>query len=358
MIDSLRKLVTDAECGIDACKSTFLQLQKPVEGNALELAYWALIETLLGENETPLIPSVTRAGAPLLSSYDPKGVICHPNASAELAAIWSRVGALRRCPKLQKAGTRGLAFLHQLHDKWHRPFAGLWLGEQEKIIEFQKFTNDLDLGELPPSYDLELGFAIHHTKRHSLALALTGWDTGLGSIMGDDVGILAFGPGQFPKQAIGIHLTPYQLNELSKHQDLPGHTQKRHGSIFHFAGWTKVVTPQHLWCQMNVQCKDDVHLSLQFLDLKNMPISMCMAVKANSLRIGDQLELAHGSLRRYDGPVKTIALEGKRSQMVIMSQKGSMQIIPLAGDASYWGADYLLIYPFEEGLLRHEWNIY
>ena len=358
MIESLRKLAAAAEHAPDVCQSEYVQLEKPIEADALEQAYCALNETILGVKETPLVPRSTLAGAPLVSVHDPEQAICHPIKSGELAAVWSKLGALRGCPTLKKAGARGLTFLHQLRDKWHRPFPGLWLGDQERITSTQNLAAHLDLQDLPPSYDRELGFAMHHTKRHSLALTLTGWNTGLGSIMAEDVGILSFGPGRFPECSMGVHLTPFQFNDLSKHRPLPGHMHDQHGSIFHFAGWTRVMTPHHLWCQLNVQCKEDIHLALQFLGLQNTPISMCMAVKANCLRIGDQLELAHGSLRRYDGPVQTIALEGKRSQMVIMSQEGSMQIIPLAGDASYWGADYLLIYPFESGLLKREWNIY
>ena len=187
-----------------------------------------------------------------------------------------------------------------------------------------------------------------------------GHESGFGSFLRGDVGILSFGPSLWPKKDFGLNLAPTDLNKLHEHKPLPGYHAKQHGQIMHYAAWSRMqVDRKHIWCELSMQANRDVHLEMRFLDLKNQPMSALMAVKADALKIGNQLELESGSLKQYKGGAKTVALEGKSSQMVIIPEKqGKMEVIPLAGDSRYWGANFLIIYPIEPHGSLLGWNIY
>ena len=364
MLNALRSLASDLlnhnyGPDLDAYRQYYLDQPKS-GGGQLACAYRTLLEVLLNLSPSSLNPQVTRAGAPLLHTTHPEQCILHPHLSLELANTWCRIGALQNNLELQRIGARGCAFIQQLIDKWQRPFAGFLFSENDRTAAPNTHSeHHLELHDFPPTTDHELGLAIHHTERHSLALSATGWGTGSGSIMGQDVGILSFGLSQFPDKLTGTHLTPAHLEDFKHHNQLPGFNVQKRGPIFSYSAWTRTMVPETLWCQVNICSHQDIDLTMQCFDLQNKPLSVYMAVKAGNLRVGDQIELSHGSLRQYQGNIKTIALKGTQSQMVILPQEaGEMQIIPLAADASYWGADYLLTYPFDPHSSKLRWNIY
>ncbi|MCB1108438.1 MAG: hypothetical protein KDK44_02170 [Chlamydiia bacterium] len=361
MLDQLRQL-TEKICferpGTDLSfwRLSYINMEGS-RADHLTACYGALLDSLLGIEPKQFFPCVTQAGAPLLS--ESQGPMCSINQAREIAFLWKWIGHLRSDQNLQVAGLRAEKFLAGLKD-----YPGLWQPESdmESYLPPKKFTShlELDLSQMPELQDPELGLCVHEDHGLKIALTAVGQNSGFGSLLRGDVGILSVGPSLFPKSDFGLHLAPTDLGPLSEHKRLPGYNVQRHGPLLHYAAWSRVICDQqHHWCELSAFCKQDIHLKMRFLDLKGKPFSALMALKADALKIGNQLELEPGSLKQYKGGAKTVALEGKDSQMVIIpGEQGSMEIIPLASDSRYWGADFLLIYPFEPHAPHLEWNVY
>ncbi len=360
MLAQLKKL-TEKIClerpGTDLSfwRSAYLEL-KEGETDHLTACYARLIEVLLGLDTKPLVPCATLSGYPLLS--DKAGPMCTTSQAEEIAHLWQWIGYLKSDQKLQVAGAKAAKLLEGLSK-----FPGLWQRESEPELALfaKKFPAfELELDQIPTLQDPELGLSVFEDHGLKIGLTAVGHESGFGSLIRDDVGILSFGPTLWPKTNYGLNLAPTDLNSLHEHRALPGYHAKLHGQITHYAAWSRMqYEGKHIWCELSVQANRDVHLALRFLDLKSQPISVLYAVKAEALKIGNQLELASGSLKQYKGEAKTVALEGKSSQMVIIPEKqGKMEVIPLAGDSRYWGANFLIIYPVEPHGSLLSWDIY
>ena len=358
MLQKLRKLTDNIlnerpDTDLRFWRSAYLDIKQDSQ-DSLSLAYQALLELLLGIDSKDFEAPVTPAGAPLVGAE--KGY-CHYKTGLELAHLWQWIGHLKKDPKLQIKGKRAETFLLGLCDLWKKPFKGLWSDKTATPFLCPKHypSIDLPLEMLPNAEDRALGLSTHHTKELSSVFTVTGKNTGLGAILKSDTGIVAFGPSLWPNEAFGCDFASLNVDEK-----LPGLHVKRHGPLYHFAGWTRIVADkQDLWCELSATIGMHAQLKLQFLDTKSYQISILMAVKAKSLRIGDQLELLQASLKKYTGDAKTIALEGDDSQMVLIpNEQGKMEIIPLAGDDAYWGADFLLIYPLDAHSPHKGWEIY
>ena len=342
-----------------------------VDESQLAKAYVALIG-VLQKKPVDLKPIFTKAGAPLLSlGLDhPEQALCHPAKGLELATLWQLIGYLGKDSNLFQAGVNAEQFIRSFTDSYKRPFTGIWTQEGDvktytpspSILKLLKSCDIKKQPELMRCSDPELGCALHHGKDMSLALTVTGWGSGIGSLMRRDAGIIAMGPQAAPFEdasRFGIHFTPAVLGDVSKHKALPGVRIDERGDLFTFNGWTRsVIDNNHLWCHISAQLDKVLDLKMQFLDLKGTEISIAMAVKADAIRVGENLEVMAGSLKQYRGDVAPVALEGKKSQLVMLPKGGSqMRIVPLAGDDSCWQADFLILYLLDRDRAEISWTI-
>ena len=219
---------------------------------------------------------------------------------------------------------------------------------QKNVDEFKKPRN---------FYDPELGLVIKHIKGMSAAFSLTGMNTALATLMKEDVGILAFGPTKSGDFLFGVQMSPDEL--IDQRQDLPGHFFEGES---HFGGWTKMVNPeslQHVWLEFSALIKQKLFLKIRFLELKEKGFVILMALKGNTLRVGDSIALEANTLKQYKGEALPIHLKGEKSEMKIALKEGSsMQVIPLARDHSYWGGDFLVAYSVDCYTHRLAWEIF
>lgn len=65
------------------------------------------------------------------------------------------------------------------------------------------------------------------------------------------------------------------------------------------------------------------------------------------------------SFDRYQGPIKNIIFQGKEAAITIESKlnQGEMQVIPLGGGNSFWGADFLVAYLLDSRVPGYSWTI-
>ena len=68
--------------------------------------------------------------------------------------------------------------------------------------------------------------------------------------------------------------------------------------------------------------------------------------KGKACFVAGSHKLNPGSLHRYQGPAQPLIFLGERGGVHIEALSGSshMEVIPLAGDTSFWGADFLAAY--------------
>lgn len=172
--------------------------------------------------------------------------------------------------------------------------------------------------------DPYLGLGYFRNAEKSAALTLCGLGTSLGAVRTKDVEIRAMGPQGFP---------------LGKGEGF-GIDRQPDGAFM--AGWTRLAASPEAWMHLKADLKAGT-MGLKFMGLKpEEPVGFVYYVKAGSCSIDGQVYKPK-SLQRFAGSSASFLFRGKESQLKIEcepSLKG--QLIPLAGEAGFWNADFLL----------------
>lgn len=137
-----------------------------------------------------------------------------------------------------------------------------------------------------------------------------------------DVELRAMGPQPLP---------------LSDHQKLFGYQEPP------VEGWACCKGLPEVWVEMKEAQTEGVHAwSLRFVGLTpTTPLGWVFYVKAPSASVQKEV-LKPQSLRRYQGEIQSILFEQGVSLQSEQPLKG--QVIPLAGDETFWGATFLICF--------------
>lgn len=173
-----------------------------------------------------------------------------------------------------------------------------------------------------------------HSTDSRGVLTLQGRRTSLGTFYVQDIEVRAFGP---------------QINPLSEpkgfgiERSLPGQDH-----------WTNSSALPEVWLNVNQFFENG--LDIRFLGLTvDTPINFSLYVKAPNVKIGT-LQFMPKSLTRYQGESKPVIFGDKLQIQSLLP--GRMELIPLAGEGCFWGAEFLLsfeIYPLDARCLL-QWN--
>ncbi len=171
----------------------------------------------------------------------------------------------------------------------------------------------------------------------SLALTLSGHGTSLGTFRNHGVEVRAFGPQFYP-------LTNLQLFGVR------GLYQAQHLSESQMCGWTRCHAQPEVWLEVNVLSSAlETHLAAQWLGLSSeRKAAFVFYVKADSARVADEL-FRSKSLQRYKGSSDAVSFN-EGAFTISCLKKRSLQLIPLAGEDCFWGADFLVAFdisPFD-----------
>jgi hypothetical protein len=166
-------------------------------------------------------------------------------------------------------------------------------------------------------------------------LSLLGRRTGLGTFYASDIEVRAFGPQSLPlndPKGFGIE------------RSLQGEDR-----------WTQVSSLPEVW--LEVKNFFESGLEVRFLGLNpKTPLHFSFYIKAPSAQIGT-LQLLPKSLIRYQGESKPVLFGGKLQIESLLQTK--MEVIPLAGEGCFWGAEFLLSFEINSldsrGLFQ--WNL-
>lgn len=314
----------------------------------------AALEALIG-SKRPFIPAQLPSGAALPESGCgwKNGRIPHLPEACQLAFLWKLIG------KEEEANSLAAWLMGWIQEF---PFFSLWsreneYDEAEAYLSFSLFCRAIGEERLAASFlkkapgpvdpfflalaklgpklepirnlkdvwaDPYLGLGYFRSAEKSAAMTLCGFGTSLGVFRSKDVEIRAMGPQGFPLgnlESFGIDRQP-------------------DGSFM--TGWTRLAAAPEVWMHLQADLQEG-KFGLKFVGLKpEEPIAFVFYVKAGSCAAEGQV-FKPKSLQRYTGAASSFVFRGKESQLKIESGSSlKAQLIPLAGDGGFWGADFLL----------------
>ncbi|MCH9632293.1 MAG: hypothetical protein S4CHLAM6_06250 [Chlamydiae bacterium] len=194
---------------------------------------------------------------------------------------------------------------------------------------------------------------------------LSGCNSSMGSLRFGDIEIAAFGPqvGElgdgkfFGSIAQKPSSESFEVYEDGRHSCIKGlvglplnNPEVGHlKSWQHPAGWLEV---KFLYQKKQL----DIHIkpieppdSLYFV----------FYIIADQCLIKGQKKFLNNSLDQFQGPASNIAFLDKSKLITIEPSAGcsDMKIIPLEGESSFWGANYLVAYPLKNNFTAFDWKV-
>lgn len=208
------------------------------------------------------------------------------------------------------------------------------------------------------------------TEHRSLFCTLSGSRTSLGYMRKGDVKILAYGPQALPLsecQEFGIeapasgNLSKIQVGEflidMSNTVKIPCEPSfNTHPSNY------GILPAPYDYAQIHQEYAHDI-LQVSFTPHRwegSRDIAFVFYVKAHNCLLENGTLIKPKSLNRFEGPSQALALQASQATLTLIPGQGveHMKIIPLSGEAAYWGADYLISFklPHRGGCL-YRWKL-
>jgi len=205
--------------------------------------------------------------------------------------------------------------------------------------------------------DHTLGMISKRTETASLLCIGSGCKSGMGAFLSQDAGVLNFGPQVLPlddcagfglagrAQKIFIQDTSNYFSLLL--QSRLAFPSQRSTQFFNLqdSGYSG------LWVESEISGDlNNISISVHFDGFRPLSrIAFSFFGKGEACLIAGSHKLNPRSLDRYQGPAQPLSFVGKKGRVCIEAMEGvaGMQVIPLAGDASYWGADFLVAYTLD-----------
>lgn len=207
----------------------------------------------------------------------------------------------------------------------------------------------------------------------SIVCTMAGGQTGLGTYKYGDVGIASYGPQFQPLgdcRAYGIERgcflekSPFgavSLDSQSQGFKLSGRARMtpppashKTQSLFRRSsspcGWVDLVQEYH---------QGTLTVDVSFYTLGSTPIAFSFFMQGKRCIVDREIKLKPRSLDRYEGNIHSVSIEGGGDSLNItsLSGRGEMQVIPLAGEDHFWGADFLVSYLVDPLVQMHTWHV-
>ena len=200
---------------------------------------------------------------------------------------------------------------------------------------------------------------------------LHGSRTGLGTLRFQDIEIVSYGPQYFPLadcEGFGI-----EGNALSD-QGLRRSIIEWKRNAFSLKGCTRMIDQpsskssyfefgqyRGIWLEVVQEFKRPQFLiETNFLGLDGWDsVAFSFFIKAQSCVLSDNKTIYPRTLDCYEGDVCPLIMSGEMGEVRLDHQgfNGQMQVIPLSGEKSFWGADFLVSYHLTSDQSRYSWNI-
>lgn len=291
--------------------------------------------------------------------------------------LFHAVGILAEKPEMEHAAQKQLEQLERMAQSEKVPLNSLtvlleaWI---ERLKPDKVFAVKFEL----PSQIQDPSTALVGYRSPALNLLCTtfGGKTGLGCVHFDDIQIVNYGPQHLPLgdcEGFGIEggACSYQDHlpatiKWSEHEFFmqrsarlaakPTHIPSNKAAFFRKGEYSEI------WLALTQHFQgDSLQIESSFLGVQGSDLlAFTFFLKGRYCTLNDGLKQLHPqSLDRYQGRLQKVSLQGERFNLKIdaLWAEGEMQLIPLAGGASFWGANFLLAYLLPVGQPFLKWQI-
>lgn len=247
------------------------------------------------------------------------------------------------------------------------PIPVLWL-----LIEKWLETFEVEASPYIPLsehiHDSSTALVGYRTEAQFAICTLHGSQTGLGTLKFKDIEFISYGPQHLPlSDCQGYGIEGNALSDQGMRRSII--EWKRHS--FSLSGCARMVDQpvasscfgsyRGIWLEVCQEFKiPHFHLNTNFLGLEGWDsIAFSFFVKAQECEIKNHKVLLPCTLDGYEGEPQTICLRShlKEVSLSCPAFNGKMQVIPLAGNESFWGANFLIAYHMDPSQSSYEWQI-
>ncbi len=300
-------------------------------------------------------------------SFFPWKGLPYPLEHAKLALLLHQLGYTEVAKKM--AVWQRATLDHAKH-----PIYSFFLQEKGCSYDALKQAN-LDffnvMGEQPafenPFVHNHLGIVNFQKPGTTILCAATGCKSGMGVFYNEDAGIINYGPSlteMWDCTGFGLagraHKFLYEKTtegfDLSYHVRLAApHPRETGFATLQDSGFSG------LW----MNCKQsllgnalDTSCSFEGIGALSA-LTFSLFGKGRVCIVAKSHRLAPRSLDRYEGPCQIIEFEGDLGKVSVEPKDGidQMQVIPLAGDESFWGADFLISFKMKSFPIQFSFNL-
>jgi hypothetical protein len=106
-------------------------------------------------------------------------------------------------------------------------------------------------------------------------------------------------------------------------------------------GWASCLALPDVWLEIKLQVAEEaLSLALRFVGLRpEAPCGFVFYVKGETCAVGNEI-FQPKSLRRFLGEAKSVRIANQF--LIEASQPHKVQVVPLAGDGSFWDSQFLI----------------
>ena len=351
----LHDLSDAVEHGATASQIEYWRCSPLLKEHELLQATYAVIAKRAGFEAPELhLEALPGGGVPLFGrGFLPWKSLPYPKEHAQLGVCLAQLGDLQTARKMAR-------FQEATLDHTHRPAYALFTQEGspcQTALDRANATFFETIGYVPSDTlkfsDQELGMISWRTPTSAVICLGSGCKSGLGVFLQHDAGIINWGPQTTPTgicEGFGLagRAQKVQLNEmdhlfaLSFQCRLAAPSTRETGfSYLRDGGFSAV------WMEALIEGNHEAltcRIRFEALHAEKKPLLVLFGKGSSCLVAGSHL-LKPRSLNRYGGPSQTVHLRGNLGNVCVATEgMAHMEIIPLAGDESFWGADFLIAY--------------
>ncbi len=335
-----------------------LRFSPEIEDNELNQAMYALL--LKRHQLKPYKPQLTPlpSGAiPLLSkSFFPWGALPYPQAHAQLGSLLCQL----EDAQMRQIASEMVSFQQATLDHNKEPIFSLLQQEGIDVYSRLKAQNVAffeAVSQTPADAlkfaDSTLAMIAQRSAKRTVVGIGSGCKSGMGTFLSEDCGVINFGP---QVSSIG-DCSGFGLAGRAQNVSL------ENGDSFSLSFRTRMAAAgrrQTHFYQMQDSGFSGFWITSQLSgDLNNLAVKCKLEGifpfeqvlfsffgKGDTCVVANSHQLKAQSLDRYKGPAKNLNFFGQNGEVRLEADGGvsEMQIIPLAHDSNFWGADFLVCY--------------
>jgi hypothetical protein len=343
----------------DPQKIEAMRFSPLLEEHELAQAAYALLAQRYGLKPfQPQLLALPSGAVPLLrKGFFPWGALPYPKQHAELGTLLVQL----EDGKMQTIAHQMARFQEATLDHHKKPLYSLFQqeGAISRLSLEEANTKFFEAIRLTPSPTLQfvdhaLGMLVKRSETATLLCAGCGCKSGMGVYLSYDAGIVNFGPQMLPLGDCGgfglagsaqkVHLQDEADHfSLSYRCRLASPNMRKTGFCnLQDSGYSG------LWIEAEIEGDiNGISLRTHFAGFSPLNrVVFSFFGKGEACFIAGSHKLNPRSLDRYQGPAQPLTFVGKEGKIRIdaLEGRGGMEVIPLAGDDSFWGADFLAAY--------------